>query len=409
MKSARDILIVGSGIFGSSVAYALGRMGHGHRVLMLDREPPASGATSRAAALVTLAREKTHWIALAQETYRAIHALETEYAMDVGRHTVGSVHAGPASMMEKLRALATRCAPHGIESQELDAPAARRKVPWLRPEAIDGAVFFPQEAYVEPYQLASAYLRAAQAMGARLQPDAEVVAIDRQGDAASGITLADGRRIGADTVVVAAGAWGNALTYPLGIALPQAPVRSQYWITAPSRHFDRAGPIVLMPEIGAYARPESGGLLFGVREPRSVVADYRTLPADLSGFAFDTSDPEGWGNLEDAADKLSRYVPALDEVGIAHYITGPSCYTADGELILGAADGVRGLFCVGGCNGAGIALSGGIGRLMAELVAEGQPFVDPAPFRPQRLGAFDPASAAFIDACAASRSRKTSG
>lgn len=402
-------VIIGAGIFGSSIAHALARKGQGERVVVLDRQPPASGATSRAAALVSLARDKTHWIPLVQETYRAIEGLRSEHGADVGLRTVGAVHAGPAPVLAKLRALGERCEPFGITWREIDRAATLRRVPWLRSEAIDGAIEFPQEAYVEPYQLSSAYLRAAQSRGVKVMLDSEVTAIDRRDGAVSGVTLADGRRIAAAHVVVAAGAWSNRLTVPLGVALPQAPVRSQYWITEPSPKFPRDGPIVLLPGIGAYARPEVGGLLFGVREPRSVVADFRTLPADLSGFCFDAADPEGWGNLEAAAGALSRYVPALEEVGIAHYITGPSCYTADGGLVAGRVDSVPGLSCVAGCNGAGIAVSGGLGRFMAECVLGEEPFVDPAPHRPQRLGTLDPASTAFLEACAAARSRKTSG
>jgi len=118
---------------------------------------------------------------------------------------------------------------------------------------------------------------------------------------------------------------------------------------------------------------------------------------------------DGWNNLAEGAEHLRRFFPAIDRIGIAHYINGPSNYTPDGNLVLGSVDGIDGLFVATGCNGAGISVSGGVGRLIAELVAEQAPFVDPAPHRPQRRGNFDPFAPELLRLCAEARSRKTSG
>jgi 4-methylaminobutanoate oxidase (formaldehyde-forming) len=150
-------------------------------------------------------------------------------------------------------------------------------------------------------------------------------------------------------------------------------------------------------------------LLFGMRERQQQVADPRTLPADLTGFVFDTRDADGWGNLADGADELAPYFPALNTLGIAHYLTGPSNYTPDGQLVVGAAPHVKGLFVASGCNGSGISFAGGVGRLVGELVRGTQPFVNPLPSAPGRRGPFDPFAPDFLAACAAARASKTSG
>ena len=90
----------------------------------------------------------------------------------------------------------------------------------------------------------------------------------------------------AGCVVDAAGAWANVLAARIGIGLPMAPVRSQYWITAPDPLFPRDHPMVIMPDASAYSRPELGGLLFGLRERQSISFDPRQLPDELSGFAL---------------------------------------------------------------------------------------------------------------------------
>lgn len=408
-NTERDILIVGGGIFGAAIAFALAQRGLGERVLLLERRQLAHAATSRAAALVSLVRDKEHYIPLVQETCRAIETLRADFDEDVGLRQVGALYVGSGSTGQALHRLADDCARYGIVSSALTRAAAVEKAPWLDASAFDTAVYFPQEAYVEPYQLCSAYARAAFSMGVQQRLAADVRRLCVDDGRITGVELIDGEFLPARIVINAAGAWAGLLSAELGVPLPMAPVRSQYWITEPHPLFPRQSPIVLLPEIRAYARPEVGALLFGVRESHTAVADPRHLPVDLSGYVFDPDDADGWNNLAAGAESLRRYFPAIDRIGIAHYITGPSNYTPDGSLVLGGIAGIAGLFVATGCNGAGIAVSGGVGRLIADLVAGQAPFVDPAPHQAQRCGKFDPFAPEFLRLCADARSRKTSG
>jgi len=405
----RDILVIGGGIFGAAIAWALGRRGLGQRVLVLERGQPAGGATSRAAALVTMARDDVSLIALAKETFSAMAVLENEFGEDIGRHNVGALHVGSAGHGDALRARARHCASHGIASHWLDKSQALARAPWLAPASFELAVFYPDECFVEPYLLSSAYLRTAMQMGAQMRLDSDVQAIRHVDGAVTGVTLTDGTQLPACIVINAAGAWANLLSTGVGLPLPMAPVRSQYWITEPASQFPRDGAMVFMPEIRAYARPELGALLFGVREQLPAVADPKQLPQDLTGFVFDPEDADGWKNLADGAQSLAAYFPAINTLGMAHYITGPSNYTPDGQLIMGASRAISGLFVATGCNGSGITFSGGVGRLVAELVCGVPAFVAPEVFDPQRQGDFDPYAADFLASCARARSLKSSG
>ncbi|NDP39398.1 MAG: FAD-binding oxidoreductase [Rhodoferax sp.] len=405
----RDVLIIGGGIFGSAIAWALGRRGLGKRVLILEREQPASGATSRAAALVTMARDDPSLMALAGETFRAMAVLEGEYGEGIGRRTVGALHVVPTSDGDALKARVQHCASYGIASQWVDKPEALARAPWLAPQSFDLAAFYPDDCFVDPYLLSSAYLRTALQMGAQLRLDSNVLTIMRHAGGVTGVKLTDGTLLPASIVINAAGTWANLLSVGLGLPLPMAPVRSQYWITEPAPIFPRDGAIVLMPEIRAYARPEVGALLFGVREQQPAVVDPRQLPRDLAGFVFDSDDADGWKNLAEGAATLAPYFPALNTLGMAHYITGPSTYTPDGQLIIGASRAFAGLFVATGCNGSGITFSGGVGRLVAELVCGEPAFVTPEVFDPERYGDFDPYAMAFLKSCAAARAQKSAG
>jgi 4-methylaminobutanoate oxidase (formaldehyde-forming) len=405
----RDIVIVGCGIFGAAIAWALGRRGLGHRVLIVDRQPAASGATSRAAGLVTQARSDPSLQALAGETLAAIALLQSDFGEDVGCHRAGAVHLGSLTQQPALAKLLSCCTAAGIRGHWQDKAQVLGQSPWLNADAFDVAVFFPDDCFVDPYLLSSAYLRGAQQMGAKLQLDASVAHIAHHAGTVTGVQLEDGTLLPARIVVNAAGAWSNLLSVELGLPLPMAPVRSQYWITERSPEFVRAGPIVFMTDIRAYARPEMGALLFGARESAPAVANPRDLPENLQGFVFDAADPDGWTNLAGVFEPLSRYFAAIERLGIAHYITGPSNYTPDGQPIVGPFAGISGLLVATGCNGSGITYSAGVGRLIAELIGGDSPFVNASRLAPARAPQIDPFAPAFLQACAHGRATKSTG
>ncbi len=290
----------------------------------------------------------------------------------------------------------------------LDGAGAARLVPWLDPAAVTLAAHAPLDAYIDPYRLADAYGRAARRLGVRA----------RGGVSVRGIRVADGRALGVDTdvgfieapvVVNAAGAWAATLAATAGVGLPQAPVRSQYWITESRPDlFPRDCPITILPDAGAYARPELGALLFGLRGGASFALDPAHLPEDSNGLLLDDSD-DGWTTLEAGWPGLARFCPALEQVGLAHYVAGLSTYTLDGRFVLGPVAAVRGLLMATGCCGAGIAASGGIGAAIAALAAGEDSPIDLSGFAPDRHGPVDPFAPALRAACAAARSGKTAG
>ncbi|BAI74578.1 FAD-dependent oxidoreductase (plasmid) [Azospirillum sp. B510] len=404
-----DIVVVGAGILGLAVAWALGKAlgsGGGRSVLVVDRHPPATQATARAAALLTRARGDAATAALVRGTYAAIAGLEAELDGDLGLRRVGTLHvAASPARVDALRALVA-ASPDPVDW--LDGAGAARIAPCLSAEAVERAAFMPLDGFIDPVRLADAYRRSARRSGVRIRDGVAVRAIRVEHGRVAGIDTGDGL-IAAPLVVNAAGAWAAGLAWSAGIGLPQAPVRSQYWITQVRRDlFPPDLPALVMPDAGAYARPELGALLFGLRGRRSLAFDPARLPDDTAGLDLGDSDG-GWQTLEEGWQALARLCPALLQVGIAHYVSGLSTYTADGRFVLGPVPEPEGLFMATGCCGAGIAASGGIGRAVAASILGAAGGADLSPFAPGRLGAVDPFSPALRDACAAARSGKTAG
>lgn len=398
-----DVVIVGGGVLGCATAWHL-RRSSSLKVSVLERQSLASAATSQAAGLLNRFGNPRAVMALVDQTYDD----RAELADTVGEappfaetgtlHLAASQGAGAALDRHLANAAA-----HGLRVERPSPGELAERLPWVRADMIRASAFAPDDGYTDPYLLADAYARAARIRGAAIHMGVNVERLYVTGAKVTGVRT-DAGRIDAALVVVAAGAWSNLLAAPVGAALPTAPVRSHYWITERDPLFPVRHPVAFLPDARAYTRPELGGLVFGLRERRAVFADPKSLPWDISGYAF-SDDPDGGRALEEGSVDLVRFIPSLGRVGIAHYVSGISDYTPDGLPVVGRLDGVEGLLVVSGC-GAGIAVSGGLGRAVAELTAGQECPLDLAPFAPGRFGAVDPFDPAFRRLCADARARK---
>ena len=392
-------------MLGCSIAWHLARAGL-RDVIVLERNEVGSGATARSAGLVSRGRLHRETLKLVRRTREAIDELEASLGEPVGFRRVGSVRV--AASPERAAELASMDAllrEDGIEVRSIDAQEAAQRVPWLEATHARHISWVEDDGYVDAYQLASAYARAARALGVRIQRGTSVDRILHDGARVTGLETSAGR-IEAPVVVDAAGAWGIGIAAELGFALGTAPVRSHYYITAPRDDGAREHPVVYLPDARAYARPEVGGLLLGVQEPQSRTYDARTLPGDIGDFPLSEAGDD-WDVLMENAPVLREYIPRLDSLPLAHHITGLSTYTPDGKFILGRAGDVEGFYVAGGCCGTGVSASGGIGASIASLVLGEEPAVDLAAYRPDRFGAIDPYSAEFRERCAAARAGKS--
>ena len=407
-RHTADAVVIGGGAIGCAVAYYLAKAKVG-KVILVERNSIGSGNTSWAASLLTKIRSKQQLIPLVQETYRAIEALEQENQTSIGLRQVGSLHlAASAATEEQLNNLTSIARAFDIPYQSVDHKEVQKMLPWIAVEELRKSIFMPEDAFQDAYVLANSYASFASRRGVKIWQNKTVTHIHHKRSRIEGVQLKNDS-ISSPIVVDAAGAWANLLSLELGIPLPMAPVRSNYWITETNPIlFPPEQPITILPDASAYARPETGALLFGLREKTSVHFDPQELPTDLQGFTF--GDPEDkWTILLEQGAMLHRFFPEFENIGIAHYISGLSTYTPDGLFVLGNFPGMEGFFAATGCSGAGVAASGGMGRAIAELISGETPFCPLDSFRIDRFGDIDPLSTSFRQICADARSNKKSG
>ncbi|WP_299443627.1 FAD-dependent oxidoreductase [uncultured Rhodospira sp.] len=408
LPASADVVVVGGGIWGAATAEAL-RRHHGADVVVLERGSLSAATTSHGAALMPRARSSATLRVMVRETYAAIAHLESALDEDLQLHRVGALHvASSEATRAALQAQVDAAHAEGDRADWLTADTVRAKVPWMTADPDWRYAFFPDDGFIDPYRLGTAYARAAKQAGAAIHQGVAVTGLTLNGHRVTGVETTAGR-IACGVVVCAAGPWSALVGQWAGASLPLAPVRSHYWITAPDeQRFPRDQVMVFIPDGRFYSRPEVGGLLYGFRDRVCVAADPRVYPADPAGFAFGHDD-HGWESLHEALQAFRPYWDGLGDVPVAHYISAASGYTPDGQFVIGAWPGVDGFVAATGCSGAGIAASGGVGRAAAALAAGAPAPWDLSAFRPDRFGPVDPVDPAFLQRCADARANKRAG
>jgi sarcosine oxidase subunit beta len=403
-----DLLIVGGGIFGAAIAYYYKRDNPDKEVIVYERKHLCSGNTSFAAGLISRVRGYEHVIPLSLETYRVIPELVKITGDPIPVQYNGAIHMAVSDETVRLLENTIRIvSSYGINHEDITSHEAQRMAPWLNASEARKITFIPDEAITDPYLLGMAFAGAAKKTGVKFVKNTEVNDLVRDEKRVTGIKTTDGIHY-ADITVLAAGVWSINLAYRIGISLPMAPVRSQYWITEMSESlFPDSSPTVLIPDANFYARPQGKALLFGIREANSMHLNPPDLPEDISGFPFSTDN--GWNDLVESYEKLVGYFPLSGITGIKNYVAGFSGYTPDNQFIAGEVPSIKGLLLATGCAGAGISVSGGIGLGIALIAAGRQNPFDFSHFQSDRFGTIDPYSEEHLTRCAKARSLKTSG
>ena len=183
-----------------------------------------------------------------------------------------------------------------------------------------------------------------------------------------------------ETVVIAAGMFSAEVGRLAGVRIPVVPMSHEYLITQPFRERDPANPLPTLrdPDLLVYFREEGGGLLMGGYERHSAPAflpdggaGFDSIPPDFNGRLLE----DDWDRFEEIVAGARRRVPQMDDVKITRMINGPEAFTPDNEFCLGETE-VGGLFVAAGFCAHGLAGAGGIGRVMAEWISEGEPSLD---------------------------------
>ena len=397
---AVDVVVIGSGAFGSSTAYHLTR--RGLEVALVDQHalgsqtsPRAAGLTSKADTMPTMAR-------LRDEACEALERFETEMGRGVDFHRSGSLRAAYTDAgVERVRIAQETAQSLGIEARLIDAAEAERLAPHFKPGAARRILHVPSDGWVDPARVAIGFATRAGELGAQLLPFTAVQGLLQHDGRATGVTTTRGP-IHAPVVVDAAGGWAARVAAAAGITLPLVPVRHQLFVTEPIAGVQPLQPIVRLVEASVYVRYDEGGLMFGGYEDAPRVLGREGLPA---GFQIASLELD-LGVLRGLVAEVAAHFPALRDAKIAIHRGGAPTMTPDGRPILGRVPGLDGLYVASGCCVGGLSLSPAAGRALADLIVDGKSDPDLAPLSVARLAAASRDGAALEAACVAQYARR---
>ncbi|EKV29766.1 Sarcosine dehydrogenase [Caenispirillum salinarum AK4] len=378
LPTQAQVVIVGGGIVGCSVAYHLTRRGITD-VLLLERRQLTCGTTWHAAGLVGQLRATRNMTRLAQYTTDLYTGLEAETGQATGFSQRGSLAvAWGQGRWEELRRGAAMARRFGLEVNELAPDEAAALWPGLAVNDLVGAVHLPRDGQTNPVDTTMALAKGARQRGARIIEGVQVSSIRVEGGRATGVEVIgpDGApvSIAAETVVNCAGMWGRDLAARAGATVPLHAAEHFYVVTEAIPGLPRDLPVLRDPGNCIYVKEDAGKLMIGCFEP--VAKPWPARGEDIPDtFCFDEL-PEDWEHLEPILDAAIRRVPQLEHTGLQVFFNGPESFTPDDRYLLGETPEVRNLFVAAGFNSIGIQSAGGAGVVLADWIADGHPPMD---------------------------------
>ena len=366
-----QVVIIGGGIVGASIAYHLTELGW-NDVVLLERNTLTSGTTWHAAGLVGCLRATQNMTRLAAYSAELYESLERDMGHATGFKKVGSLSvADNPERMEELVRGAGMANAFGVEVEVITAEDLCGRYPLLDPEGIVGGVWLPGDGQASPVDTTMAMATVARERGARIF---EGVSVER-------IRTAHGRAIGVDTdqgpidaehVVTAAGMWSHQLGRDVGVNIPLHACEHFYLVTEPIPDLPSGLPVLRDTDNCIYVKEEAGRLMVGAFEPVAKPYGMGGIPTDKPFLQLE----EDWEHLAPVYEAACERIPALADVGIRLFFNGPESFTPDDRYLLGETSELRNHWVATGFNSIGMQSAGGAGKVLAEWMVHGRPPMD---------------------------------
>jgi glycine cleavage system aminomethyltransferase T/glycine/D-amino acid oxidase-like deaminating enzyme len=366
-----EVLVIGGGVIGCSVAYHLTRRGVTD-VTVLEQNELTAGTTWHAAGLVSQLKSSHNLTKLATYSARLFEELEDETGQATGYRAQGSISvATDGERWEEILRGASMAETCGVETEVIDVARVREMWPLLNTEDLVGALHIPRDGQASPVDTTLALAKGAKSRGATIIEGVAAEKIVAENGRVVGVETERGR-IETETVVLATGIWTRQLAATVGVNVPLQACEHFYVVTEPLEGVEKGMPTVRDPGGYTYFKEETGKIMAGFFEPRGKVWNLEGIPRD---FSFGTL-PEDWEHIGPIFEKAVHRVPALGECGLQLFFNGPESFTPDGVFYLGEAPEVDGCYVAAGFNSVGLQSAGGVGWVLADWIADRHPPID---------------------------------
>ncbi|WP_326648325.1 NAD(P)/FAD-dependent oxidoreductase [Streptomyces sp. NBC_01750] len=373
MVHSAEVVIVGGGVVGASVAFHLAEAGV-RDVLVLERDEPASGSSGKPIGGIRAQFSDPLNIRLGQRSLEAWRAFTTRPGADIGIgiESVGYLFLlGSEEEVETFQQAVDVQNELGVRSGIITPREAHELCPYVDPRSVVAAAYSPDDGYALPKAAVHGYLRAARRLGATLRTHCTVTGIDVDGGRVRAVRTTSGT-VRTTAVVCAAGPWSAAVGAMAGVELPVTPLRRQIGLTGPLSPVPPRVPFTLDFDSTLYFHNDgAGGLVLGLSDPRQE-----------PGFGREFS--QEW--LEPFREAAARRAPALAGLEARSGWAGLYEMTPDRNALIGRAGEVSGFLYATGFSGHGFLQAPAVGEIMRDLYLDRTPFIDVGPLSAARFG-----------------------
>ncbi|CAM8631601.1 FAD dependent oxidoreductase [Paracoccaceae bacterium] len=398
MKTHVKALVVGGGAVGTGIAYHLAKAGWD--TMLVERDELTAGSTWHAAGLLPLfnmSYATTHIHKYSVDFYKG---LEAETGLNAGFAVVGNLRmAQRQERMDEYMLYSSVAETAGVYHEFLTPKEIKDRWPLVRTEDLVGALYHPQDGYINPADVTQAMAKGARQHGATIERKIQVngyrwagsewiVSVTRMEDKGGMLVPTEETYdIHAEHVVTATGNHAQRTAKLLGIKIPAIPVEHQYIVTEPDpmlqayRKSNPEHPVLRDADAKWYVREERGGWILGPYEYGAPARFEYAVPDSFRADLF----PLDLERIEAEYMSMIHRLPSSETVGLKDDFNGPICYTPDGNPLVGPVPGLRNMWIAEGFS-FGITAAGGTGYYLAQMMVQGEAEIDMASLDPKRYG-----------------------
>ncbi|MGO9127786.1 MAG: NAD(P)/FAD-dependent oxidoreductase [Terriglobales bacterium] len=383
LPKTADIVILGAGVMGASIAFHLAQRKAGS-VLVIDKDHVARGGSGRSSALVRMHYSYPPEVQLALISLRMFQNWQEVVGEPGDFRKTGFVRIVHPNETVRLKLNVAMQQKLGVNVRLIDrVELGNLEADWNVDE-VELAAYEPDSGYGDGAGVANDFLNRARELGVRYLPRTQAIAFKVQAGRVLGIITAHGE-IAAPIVIAATGPWTRPLFQFAGYDLPIETEFHQVAILKNPPGMKGGGCACIDSVSATYFRSDA--------HDKFLVGDfYGQRPVDPENFPQRASD-EG---LEELIERACRRIPKLENAEVMRGVTGVYDMTPDSRPLLGEIPGIRGLHVCAGFSGMGFKISPGVGLVMSELLLDGKgKSVDISPFRPSRFAEGQPIKAEY--------------
>jgi len=355
MEKGADVVIVGGGIVGVSIAYYLGNMG-AKNVVLLEKDLIGEGSTGLCAGGIRRQWTTEVNMHFALKAFEIFQNFEDEFGIDPEFHQIGYLFL--ATSQEELEIFKENVEfqnRFGVPSQIFTREEVKKGWPFLNTEDVFGGAFCDTDGYAGPYEVTEGIARGARRHGVEILENTEVTSIEVEGDRIVSVTTTGGR-VETPIVVNAAGPYAAKVGRMAGIDIPVKPIRRQLFVTDAFPMIPPSIPLTIDHKQNFYFRREGQSVLFS--GPQDEEPSF-----NLSTY-FDA--------MVETAEKATHRAPVFKDARIARGWAGLYEISPDNHAILGSVPEVEGLILANGFSGHGFQHGPAVGIVIAELILNGR-------------------------------------